>query len=312
MRITEGVGAVFVEFAERVDGVAETLGHLVAVLVEDKAVGDDALECGGAADHGVDGVEGIEPAAGLVNAFCDEVGGTAEIGAVDAAESGLGERHRAGIEPHVDEVRLACHLPAAGADEEDIVDIGTVEVDPVIVLLAHVLRVEALVLQGVGGHEAGFHSLVYLSVELLDAAYAHLLLSVFAAPYRERSAPEAAAAEVPVLDVLEPLAETACTRGLGLPCNGLVERNHLVLHGAGLDEPGVERIVEHGEVGPPAVGIVVHMLLGLERASVSLQHHADVDVEAGLGRVLVVLEIALVALLDIASRKGSIGFVDIG
>ena len=227
----------------------------------------------------MDGMEGIEPAARLVDAFGNEVRSLAELLRPEVAETLLGIRHGAGIEPHVDEVRLAEHLPAAVGHEDNIVHVWTVQVDLIVIIKAHVRGIKALVPQRIGFHESSIDRLVYLAVELGDAADALLFLSVFRAPDRERSAPVAAAGEVPVLDVLEPLSETAGTCGFRLPSDGLVERNHLVLDDRGLDEPCVKGIVEHGLVGAPAMGIAVDMLLDLEDAAVFLHHHAEVDVE---------------------------------
>ena len=71
----QGVGAVVGQGAEGVNGIAETLGHLGAVLIQHKAIGDDGLESLPVEDHRGDGVQGEEPTAGLVHTFGDEVGG---------------------------------------------------------------------------------------------------------------------------------------------------------------------------------------------------------------------------------------------
>ena len=299
----QGIGAVGVKRLERIDGVAETLGHLVTVLVKDKAVGDHALEGGSAADHRMDGVEGVEPSAGLVDAFGDEVCRAAELGAAKVAQAFLGVRHRAGVEPYVDEVALADHLLPAVADKEDIVDVRPVEVYLVVILKAHISRVETLVGQRIGGHNAGLDGLLDLVVELLDGAYAFLLLAVLGAPDRERCAPIAAAAEVPVLDVLEPFAETAGTRGFGFPGDLLIESHHLLAHSRGLDEPGVQRVIEHRLVGTPAMWICMDVLLDPEGLALGLEHHAEVDVE----RRVVRTERGVVGILDEAA--GELGIV---
>ena len=290
----ESVGAVLVEFLERIHGIAEALAHLVAVLVEHKSVGDDALESGSSAYHRMYRVQGIEPAARLVDTFGDEVGGAAEIRAVDAAKASLGIRHRTGIEPYVDKVALAGHLPARRAHEEDVVDVGPVEIDAVVVILAHVCRIESLVFKGIGGHYACCNRFLDLLVELLGAAYADFFLAVFGTPDRERRAPETAAAEVPVLDVLEPNAEASGAGGFRLPADLLVQGYHLVFDGGGADEPGIKRIIYYRAVGTPAVRIAVNMLLHAEQASVLLHHHAKVHVEHGsiLGEGLLTVKLA--------------------
>ena len=257
----------------------------------------------------MDGVERVEPAARLVDALGDEVGRRAEARAAEVPQALLGVRHRARVEPHVNEVGLAGHLAARGRHQEDLVHVRPVQVDAGEVLGAVVLRIEALILQGIGRHDAGRHRLLDLGVELGNGADADLLAAVLGAPDGQRRAPEAAAAQVPVLDVLEPLAEAPGARGGGLPGDLFVELHHLVLHGRGLDEPRVERIIEHGEVGAPAVRIAVHVLLDAERAAVGLHHHAKVDVEGPL--LVHFLEIFLVTRFHIAACVFSVRRVDV-
>ena len=154
------------------------------------------------------------------------------------------------------------------------------EINPVVVLLAHVLRIKTIVLKRIACHESGFHSLVDLGVELCDRADADFLLAVLGAPDRKRCAPETAAAQIPVLNVLKPLAETSGTRGLRLPGDRLVQSHHLVLDSSGLDEPGIERIIKDRLVCSPAVRIAVGLLLDPERPAVHLHHHAEINVKS--------------------------------
>src|SRR5690606_7599380 len=69
-----GVGAVFFDGFERIYGIAQTLGHLVAILVKYQAVRHHVLERDGLFEHGGNSVEREEPSAGLVYALSDEVG----------------------------------------------------------------------------------------------------------------------------------------------------------------------------------------------------------------------------------------------
>ena len=163
------------------------------------------------------------------------------------------------------------------------------DIDPVVVLLGHVIRIEAIVPERIGLHDTGRDSLVDLQIELFDGSDAYLLLAVFGAPYRQRGAPETASAEIPVLDILQPLTETARTGGFRLPGDLLVQVHHLILYGRSLDEPGIERIIEDRLVGTPAVRIAVDVLLDLEAPSVLLHHHAQVDVQGrSIGRQRIV------------------------
>ena len=147
--------------------------------------------------------------------------------------------------------------------------------------MGHVLRIEALVTQWVALHHPGSDGFVDLVVEFLDRAYADFLLAVFGAPDRERGAPEAAARQVPVLDVLQPLAEASGSRGFRLPSDSLVQGYHLVLDGSGLYEPCIQGIVEYRLVRAPAVRIAMDVLCNLEGASVSFELHAYVNVKGG-------------------------------
>ena len=250
----------------------------------------------------MDGVQRVEPAAGLVHALGDKVCGLAEGPLAQPCEAFLGIRHGAGIEPDVDQVALAHHLPAIVRDEEEVVHIGTVEIHLVIVLLGEVARNEAGLPERVLRHDAGGHGTVEFGEEFFERTDAFFLLAVFRAPDRERRAPVAAAGKVPVLDILEPLAETARSGGFGFPVDGFVQIHHPLLDSRRADEPGIERIVEHRFVGTPAVRIVVYMLLNAERNPLLLELHADVDIERGSIRRKAVI----VGVLDETAGEGSV------
>ena len=143
------------------------------------------------------------------------------------------------------------------------------EVDLLVVLLGVDPRLE--VLPGVLGHEARSYRLLDADIELGDGGDAALFLAVLGAPDRERCAPVAATGEVPVLEVLQPLAEAARTGALRLPIDGLIEAHHLLAASRGADEPAIQRIVEDGLVRAPAVGVGVHVLLDAEDLALPLQ-----------------------------------------
>ncbi len=140
----------------------------------------------------MDCVQGIEPSSCLVNTLCDEVGSASELGCFFASEAFLRIRHRTGVEPHVNKVALACHLLPGIGNEIYIVHIRTVQVNLIVVFLAHIVRSEALILQRIGGHNPGFYGFLYLSVEFFQAADALLFLAVFCTPDRKRCTPESA------------------------------------------------------------------------------------------------------------------------
>ncbi len=286
-----------VQRLEWIDGVAEPLAHLVAVLVEHQSVGNHSLERALSGHHRADGVESVEPSPGLVHSLGDEVSRLSEALVSEIAQAFLGVRHRTRVEPHVDEVGLAGHLPAGVGHEENLIHIWPVQVDAAVVLLGHILRIESFIPERVGHHHPGCHGLVDLGVELLERADAFLFLAVLAAPYGQRCAPIAAAAEVPVLDVLKPFPETSAACGLRLPDDGVVELHHLLPHRCGTDEPGVERVVEDRFVGSPAVRICVGVLFNPEGLALLLQHNAEVNVKCGGVR----RQSVVVGILHIAS-----------
>ena len=104
-------------------------------------------------------MQGEEPSTGLVHTLGDEVGRI--VGAV-VHDFLVLERivqlcigHGTRVEPYVDEVELALHGLAVLRHEDDVVHIGAVEVNLVVVLLIIYARLEAHLLVGVCGHEAG-------------------------------------------------------------------------------------------------------------------------------------------------------------
>ena len=192
------------------------------------------------------------------------------------------------------------------------------QVDLVVVRLRHIARNESIVLQWVRSHEACLHSLLDLIVEFLDRADADLL-TILIAPDRQRCAPETGTREVPVVQVLQPVAETACTSALGLPVDGLVQFDHTILLGSRADEPRVEWIIKHGLICTPAVRIVVHVLLDLECRTLLLHLHTDDDIQVFCLRssLLVVLTILIelrgVGILHVVACVLAVAFlVDTG
>ena len=100
-----------------------------------------------------------KPAACLVDAFSDEVGGIdftlVKVLLVLEGIVYLRIRHRTRIKPYVDQVRLALHGQTALRHEDDVIHVGTVEVDFIIVFFRIDSRHESAVLIRVGLHETG-------------------------------------------------------------------------------------------------------------------------------------------------------------
>ena len=248
-------------------------------------------------------MQGVEPTAGLVHALGDEVGGEGEsairaLHAVAVLEGvmPLGVGHAAGIEPDVDQIGLAVHRTAVGRLEHDAIHHVLVQVDAGVVLIGHVPRHE--VREGMGVHQAGFHRLSARGVQLLHRSDATLLSTVFGPPDGNRNAPVPRAAEVPIVEVLEPLSEASRAGGGGLPLDGVVELPHPVLGRGGPDEPAVQWVIQHRAVRPPAVWVAVLVLLDQESTAPGLQVNGNLHVHGLLRGVVVV-----VLLLDVASGE---------
>ena len=111
------VGAVAVEDLPRVDDVAQRLGHLAALAVEDQPEAQHALVRRPAEQQRRDGEQRVEPAARLIERLADVVGREALLEALLVLERRvlLGERHRAGVKPHVDDLGHARHRLARTA-----------------------------------------------------------------------------------------------------------------------------------------------------------------------------------------------------
>ena len=142
-------------------------------------------------------MEREEPSACLVHALGNEVG------RIDRAVvqqllvfkwiMNLGVGHSSRIKPDIDEVQFACEHSTARAHQFDIIHVGAVEVNAVVVPLAHVAHHETLLLQRIASHHASVHSLFDFVVEFLHAADADFLAGVAVAPNGQGRAPIARA-----------------------------------------------------------------------------------------------------------------------
>ena len=186
-------------------------------------------------------MKGKKPAPSLVDAFCDKISGEggAAVNRVLVLKRVvyLGVGHCTRVKPNIDEVALAMHGLSIGARQYPIVHKRTVQVDSRVVGLRHVARNK--ICQGIRLHVARRHAAFEFVAELFQRANADLVLAVFASPNRERNSPVSAAAEVPVVEVLEPVAKTTGSRAGRLPIDGRVELLKALLDGRAPNEPTV-------------------------------------------------------------------------
>ena len=122
---------------DRLQHVAQVLAHLAALGVQDVPQAQHVAVRRLPGDQSADGHQGVEPATGLIDGLTDEV---RRVGGLELLDVGLrvaelGERHRSGVVPAVDDlghpVRL---LLALRALERDVVDERPVRVHRVEVL----------------------------------------------------------------------------------------------------------------------------------------------------------------------------------
>ena len=126
------------------------------------------------------------------------------------------------------------------------------------------------------------------------------LVAVLVAPYGQRRTPEAAAAEVPVVKVLKPVAKSPCTSAFGLPVNCFVQFHHPVLAGRRTYEPTIERIVKYRFVGAPAVVGVLDVASGVTVPCLHVDVLTNEVIVKVVNYVILALKVdngALVALL---------------
>ena len=216
----------------RIGIVLQALGHLAAVLGEDEAVDDDVFERRFSEQGGAEQHQGVEPAAGLVEAFRDEVGGEELVQLVGAFEGVvlLGVGHGAGFEPAVEHFGRAA-VGLAVERERDFVHVMLVEVGD---LLAGQL------------------------LQFGDGTDANHVFPVFRNPHGDAGAPEAVAGDVPVLGFLEPVAEALLADGLRHPMDGVVVGGQLVVQVLHAHVPGLDGAVDERRVGARAEGVRVH------------------------------------------------------
>jgi hypothetical protein len=196
-------------------------------------------------------VQRVEPAAGLADVLDDEVAREVVLEPVGVLERvvHLGERHRARVEPHVEDVLDPAHRRVAGG----VVGVGPgqlVDERPVQVGLA-------VLVQGRRRSRA--------RARRTSRRRRSRVGRVVRLPHRDRAAPEPVPGDRPVAGVLQPLAELAVLDVLGHPGDLLVELDHAVLERRDLDEPRRHRHVDQRFAAAPAVRVGVVVGLAAQR-----------------------------------------------
>ena len=274
----DGVSAVGLQRLKGIHRVALGFAHLLPVFILHVSQHNDVFEAGTVKHQGRDGVQRIEPAAGLIHRLADEIRRELLLEQLLVFEGivVLGKGHRAGIEPAVNHLGDAVHLPAAlGAADGDSIDKRTMQLNVLGAVVAHL-------------------------PQLGNGAYG-MAFPAFALPDVEGCTPVAVAAQAPVLDILQPIAKAALSDALRDPVDGIVVADQIVLHRRHLDKPGLAGIIQQRGIAPPAEGIVVFKLGCIIQQAPAFQVHQYLRVgilykEAGKGGFLGHMALAIYKL----------------
>ena len=231
------------------------LRHLAAVHILDVSH-DDAVFKGRFVEQACrNRQKGIEPAAGLVDRFRNEIRGVACFKNLFVFKGimPLCERHGSGIEPAVQNDRLALHdLTAFRTDYLHLIDIRLVQFDIVRAVPAHLFQ--------------------------LFPAPDHMRAAAFAGPYRERRSPVAFAAESPVDHALEEIAHPAFLDIVRDPVDAPVEPDQLILDRRHFNEPALAGIIDQRRVAAPAERIAVFKRKRCEQRPLLFQIFQDLRI----------------------------------
>ena len=194
--------------------------------------------------------QGVEPASRLIHRLGDELSRELLLEQILVFKGivVLGKGHGSGVEPAVDHLRHPVHGAAALRTLHcDLVDVGTMKLHGLRPLVAAQL------------------------IELFAASDGMLMAAALALPHIQRSSPVAVAADAPVLDILQPVAEAALADALRDPVDGVVIADEVLLHRRHLDEPGFPGVIDERGVAAPAERVVMLKLRRGEQLSFLIQ-----------------------------------------
>ena len=166
-----------------------------------------------------------EPSPGLIYSFGNKISrvGIFKFFFIFKREMPLRIRHGTAIKPNVDQVGLAEHSIAFCRNQDHVIHIG----------LMHIRQLEAC------RHKSCLDRFGNFSFDLSNRANTLFLCTIFFAPDRQRGSPVTRTRQVPIHQILEPVAKAARSGRLRFPVDGLVQLNQLIFYGCGFDEPTV-------------------------------------------------------------------------
>ena len=145
----------------------------------------------------------------------------------------LCERHGSRIKPAVNHFRHTLHgLSAFRAGDGDGIDIRTMQL-----------------------HRLRFRIAAYF-FQFLTASYGKHFPAV-TLPDIQGSSPIPVSGQAPVLDIFQPVSETALTDGFRDPVDGIIVGDQMLFYRRHFDKPGFPCIVDQRRIASPAEGITV-------------------------------------------------------
>jgi len=225
----QGIGAVGVEDLGGVWIILQAFGHLAAVFGEDETVDDDILIGRLIEERGAEQHQRVKPTPCLIETFGNEISREEFCQLVFAFKGVVLLRigHGAGFKPAVENLGGAV-IGLAVFFENDLVDVVLVQVG-----------------DGLAGELLQFG----------DGADADHVLAIFGDPDGNAGPPEPVARDVPVLGVLEPVAEALLADGGGHPMHISVVGGQLVAQIFHTDIPRIDGAIDQRGVGARAEGI---------------------------------------------------------
>ena len=120
---------------ERIYGIAQTLTHLVPLLVENKPIRDNMLKRHRVRHHRRDGMKGKEPPSCLIDSLGNEVRGEMGVKSILVLKRIVPLRvgHRPRVKPNINEVWFAIHRLPIRRYKNDIIHVGAMDIYGVII-----------------------------------------------------------------------------------------------------------------------------------------------------------------------------------
>ena len=214
-------------------------------------------------------MQGEEPTSGLIHAFGDEVcwkiGGPWRVFLVvlPKHEMILGIGHGSGIKPNIHQIRFSIHRLSGGRYQDQLIHLRPVQI---------MKRIRI-------GNPGGL-SLLNRLTKFLDGPYATPFETVIGTPNRQGCAPITRTGQIPIHQILQPIAKASDSGALRLPLDFTVQGDHPVFDRCGFHEPRIQGIIQNRFVRPPTMGIGVLVFLDAESQAFPLQFESDQFIRA--------------------------------